>query len=401
MKSFKLILSFAFLALLVSCSKNERGVALEDASSPGFFDSDSSSGSSPSGSSGSAAEGSNSNNSGLITAGEWNDLENWTYWIDSLLNGEEYASMPEVWGMYPKSRVSVLVEHNFGPAIDIEVELRKNGTMVWKNRTDNKGKAELWIDLFDSGIATDLSDYSLYVDGSFYTSNLVLFEDGVNHVQLFFFPNNNLSKVDLAFIVDATGSMGDEIDFLKSDLKDVIQRVENDNSSLDISTGTVFYRDEGDEYLVKHSPFTDNIDNTIDFIGNQNASGGGDFPEAVHTALDEAINTLNWSEEARTRIAFLLLDAPPHKREEVISSLNSSIVKAAQQGIKLVPITASGVNKQTEFLMRFFSISTNSTYVFITNDSGIGNNHIEASVGEYEVEFLNDLMVRLIAEYTD
>lgn len=395
MNNFKLILSFAFLVLLVSCSKNERGVALEDASSPGFFDSDSSS------PSGSIAEGSNSNSSGLITAGEWNDLENWTYWTDSLLNGEDYAAMPEVWGMYPKSRVSVIVEHTFGPAIDIEVELRKNGTSVWENRTDNKGKAELWIDLFDSGIAADLSDYSLYVDGSFYTNNLVLFEDGVNHVNLFFFPNDNLSKVDLAFIVDATGSMGDEIDFLKSDLKDVIQRVENDNSSLDITTGTVFYRDEGDEYLVKHSPFTDNIDNTIDFIGNQYASGGGDFPEAVHTAVHEAITTLNWSDEARTRIAFLLLDAPPHKREEVISSLHTSILKAAQLGIKLIPITASGVDKETEFLMRFFSTATNSTYVFITNDSGIGNNHIEASVGEYEVEFLNDLMVRLIAQYTD
>ena len=50
--------------------------------------------------------------------------------------------------------------------------------------------------------------------------------------------------------------------------------------------------------------------------------------------------------------------------------------------------------------MRFFSVSTNGTYVFITNDSGIGNDHIEASVGEYEVENLNDLLVRLINKYS-
>jgi hypothetical protein len=51
--------------------------------------------------------------------------------------------------------------------------------------------------------------------------------------------------------------------------------------------------------------------------------------------------------------------------------------------------------------MRFFSISTNSTYVFITNHSGIGENHIEASVGKYQVEFLNNLMVRLINKYAE
>ena len=49
--------------------------------------------------------------------------------------------------------------------------------------------------------------------------------------------------------------------------------------------------------------------------------------------------------------------------------------------------------------MRYFAIATNGTYVFITNDSGIGNDHIEPTVGEYEVEFLNNLLVRLINKY--
>lgn len=397
MKTFNLILLLTCSLLFFSCSKSERGLESSSPSLEGSsFDSDSSA---PSGSSG---EGNgNNNNSGLITAGEWNDLENWSFWIDSLLNGEDYAAQPEIWSIYPKSRISVAVEYNFNAAVDVAVELRKNGETVWVNRTDNRGKAELWVDLFESGIVSNLSQYSLLVDGFSYGTNLVLFEDGVNEIQLLFPVNTNLNKVDLAFIVDATGSMGDEIQFLKSDLKDVIQRVENDNTSLDISTGTVFYRDEGDEYLVKHSEFTNNIDSTIDFIGEQNAGGGGDFPEAVHSGLNEAIDILEWSEQARTRIAFLLLDAPPHKTLEITRSIQNSITDAARKGIKLIPITASGVDKDTEFLMRFLSVITNSTYVFITNDSGIGNDHIAASVGEYEVEFLNDLMVRLIAEYAE
>ena len=51
--------------------------------------------------------------------------------------------------------------------------------------------------------------------------------------------------------------------------------------------------------------------------------------------------------------------------------------------------------------MRFMAISTNGTYVFITSDSGIGNPHLEPTVGEYEVEFLNDLLVRLINKYSE
>ncbi len=395
MKTFYLILCFTSTFLFFSCSKSES--ALETApNSSDWFSSISDSDRSSSGS----ASGGGNNNTGLITAGEWNDLENWSFWIDSLLHGEEFSAQPETWSIYPKSRISVQVKNNFNPVINVAVELRKNGETVWENRTDNAGKAELWIDLFGSGVVSNLEEYALFVDGYNYATNLVLFEDGVNQIELLSPLTNNLNNVDLAFIVDATGSMGDEIEFLKSDLKDVIQRVEIDNVSLNISTGTVFYRDEGDEYLVKHSEFTNNIENTIDFITEQHAGGGGDFPEAVHSGLHEAINTLDWSDQARTRIAFLLLDAPPHKTLEITQSLQNSISQAARKGIKLIPITASGIDKDTEFLMRFFSVITNSTYVFITNDSGIGNTHIEASVGEYEVEFLNDLMVRLITEYT-
>lgn len=51
--------------------------------------------------------------------------------------------------------------------------------------------------------------------------------------------------------------------------------------------------------------------------------------------------------------------------------------------------------------MRFMAISTNSTYVFITNHSGIGNDHLKPSIGQYEVEKLNDLIVRLIKKYSE
>ena len=254
--------------------------------------------------------------------------------------------------------------------------------------------------MFKKDKSVKITEYSLRINGQSISKSLKLYSEGINEID--FNTNQNLSdKVELSFIGDATGSMQDELEFLKDDLANVIQRVKDNNSSLQIYTSSVFYRDEGDDYIVRSKDFTKNLTTTLDFINDQRAGGGGDFPEAVHSALKVGIEELRWSKNAKTRIAFLLLDAPPHHNSKIIGALQNSIKEAARKGIKVIPITASGIDKETEFLMRFFSISTNSTYVFITNDSGIGNDHLKPSTGEYEVEYLNDLMVRLINKYSE
>ncbi len=347
-------------------------------------------------------EGNNTGNSqdssGLITAGEWNDLDNWTFW-NNLIGGQDYADKSDYWTIYTNNRISVLVKTGNSPVANVKVELKENGNIIWESRTDNFGKAELWVGLFDKSIAVDLNNITLFINNLQVVEPLIFAEEGTNEFQIDLV-QDEFNQIELAFIVDATGSMADELEFLKNDLGNVIQRVQSSNSILNILTSTVFYRDQGDDYVVKHSGFTNEANSTLAFIQNQSANGGGDFPEAVHTALNTALTELQWSETAKTRIAFLLLDAPPHYEPEVIQELHNSIKTFAKQGIKLIPITASGIDKESEFLMRFFAISTNGTYVFITNDSGIGNDHLEASVGDYEVEFLNDLMVRLIEKYS-
>lgn len=49
--------------------------------------------------------------------------------------------------------------------------------------------------------------------------------------------------------------------------------------------------------------------------------------------------------------------------------------------------------------MKFTSILTNGTYTFITDHSGIGGAHLAPVHDEYEVEKLNDLLVRVINGY--
>ncbi|MEN8249560.1 MAG: hypothetical protein ABFS32_11555 [Bacteroidota bacterium] len=391
-----------FLVLGAGCGLEDPlpgGSDMEDALSDGSkgYYSSSSSGSSSGSSSSPSGTGNDTGQEGLITAGEWNDLENWNFWTD-LLDGQTYSDKPDYWRFYTRNRVSVKITDGT-PVVNAKVELRKNGEPTWIARTDNNGIAELFPGLFAGSEEVDLSEF--YVNNIRYRTALHLFKDGgVNEVMISSTMQNS-NKVEISFIVDATGSMSDELEFLKDDLESVIQRAANDNQSADIYTSSVFYRDIGDDYLVKHSDFSQSIGVTKGYIAQQQAAGGGDYPEAVHTALKTGIEQLQWSDDARTRIAFLLLDAPPHYETQIVDEIHTYIKKAAEKGIKIIPITASGIDKETEFLMRFFSISTNGTYVFITNDSGIGNDHLEASVGEYEVEYLNDLMVRLINKYIE
>lgn len=336
--------------------------------------------------------------SGQITAGEWNDLDHWDFWNDLMLN-DTFFGYQAHWQFFPENRYAVQVKNNLGqPVPDCLVQLKGlGGSVIWEGRSDNFGQATLWAGMFSS----DFQATQIFVQSttSFATlDNPESFELGTNQVVLNGF-GSIPTAVDVAFIVDATGSMGDEITYLQAELTDVLQRIQNFNNGLDLRSASVFYRDEGDDYVTKKSPFTSDFSLTQNFVNSNEAGGGGDFPEAVHSAVSVAINELEWSDQAVARIAFLILDAPPHHESVIIRTLQDDIRKAAAKGIKIIPVTASGIDRETEFLMRYFALATNSTYVFITDHSGIGNAHLTPTVGEYEVEFLNDLMVRLVKKY--
>lgn len=382
LKNRILNLTLMSLVLLTSCSKE-----FNDVTSLNSF-------SSPNG------QGDSERQAGVITAAEWNDLDNWSFW-ENIINTDDFKSKPQYWTIFNNNRIAVkVVSSAEKPVVNALLQLKREGTTIFTARTDNRGQAELWADIFQNNPNVDFSKLTIDINnGAHLLSDVKPYKEGTNNIVI---PATTVdSKLEIAFVVDATGSMGDELEYLKTELLDVISRIKSANAHSTVLTSAVFYRDKGDEYVTIVSNFTSDNNATVNFISNQRAEGGGDFPEAVHTALDKAVNELQWSTNAKTRILFLLLDAPPHHNTSVISSIQTSLLKSAEKGIKIIPITASGIDKETEFLMRFLAMTTNGTYVFITDDSGIGESHLQASVGEYQVEFLNDLMVRLINKYAE
>nr|WP_228408970.1 VWA domain-containing protein [Chryseobacterium ureilyticum] len=306
----------------------------------------------------------------------------------------------EQWIFFPDERVSVqLVNKDKIPVIGKKlVLLNDKKEIIWQAVSDNKGSAELWV---TSRIDDKLSSEKYFIgdeNKKILSSNVTLFKEGQNVITIDV-PCLEKRNLDLAFVVDATGSMGDEITYLQSELLDVLKKVEEKlANTTDVRYGSVFYRDHGDEYVTKEFDFSDKATNLINFIKQQSAGGGGDAPEAVVEALDSSIDKLSWSTMNSTKIIFLILDAPPHYSKENIDRLHNKIKLAAQKGITIIPLAASDIDKQTEYLMRTFALLTNGTYTFLTNHSGIGNNHIEPTTDSYEVEKLNDLLLRLILQ---
>ena len=350
----------------------------------------------PSGSASGNKEGSKQP-AGVLTAGEWNDLENWGFWLD-LMQQAAYQEHLTHWSFYNRRRIAVEVrDPHQNPLANVEVTLKRAGTTLFTARTNHKGVAELWADLFQADGQGSHADLQIDLQqGARVLDSVIPYHQGVNTVILPALAAPE--RAELAFVVDATGSMSDEIRYLQAELLNVITRVRNANMQTDIQTAAVFYRDEQDEYLTRHSDFSSDVHTTLNFIRAQQADGGGDWPEAVHSALEVAVQQLQWSTNCKTRILFLVLDAPPHHQPDVISSLHAQTLLAAEKGIQIIPIAASGIDKSTEFLLRFLAQSTNGTYVFLTDDSGVGDPHLTPSVGPYQVEFLNDLLVRLINE---
>ena len=204
--------------------------------------------------------------------------------------------------------------------------------------------------------------------------------------------------LDLGFLVDATGSMSDEMTFLESELKEIVGRVRGTEPDLDIRLSVVFYRDRGDAFVTKQLPFTRSTEAAVSFISATTADGGGDYPEDMNAGL-QAMMGQSWSTEAVPQMLFLIADAPPHQYAGADYTYHEAIRDAAAKGIAIYPVAASGVDKPTEFLFRAMAVMTGGKYVFLTDDSGVGDSHEEPDITGYTVEKLNDLMVREIRAY--
>ena len=75
-----------------------------------------------------------------------------------------------------------------------------------------------------------------------------------------------------------------------------------------------------------------------------------------------------------------------------------SMRQAAEKGIKLFPIGASGLEAEGEYVMRQLAQWTMGQYMFVTRggDSESGGGSVSATVDQYREGRLDDIVVNLV-----
>lgn len=202
------------------------------------------------------------------------------------------------------------------------------------------------------------------------------------------------SSLDLALVIDTTGSMGDELEYLKTEIDSIVESVNRMFPGIDQRYSLVTYRDNGDAYVSRSYDFTGSLTDFRKQLDAQSASGGGDFPEAMDAALTNA-SQLSWRSGNVARVLFLVGDAPPHS--ENIGKALSAVNSLTKSGVRIFPVGASGVETTAQIVLRTSAFLSMGQYLFLTDHSGIGNAHATPDVPEFSVERLDRLMVRMIA----
>ena len=340
--------------------------------------------------------------SGLMTAMAWNDNQYYNEWkalfekgAEGQQEGGKFADFLDGdWWFDTLHRVKVTVKAGETPVAGATVTFYESDQTALKARTDAKGVAYLFPQA-ESGRVTVKSGENegsaeFTAEERDLTVDLAAAQAKVNLIKLM-------------FVVDVTGSMGDELNFLKDELDDVIHRVAATDNQTRIDLALLFYRDDGDEEKFAYADFKTVTDESMlqaqaAFLAKQFADGGGDIPEAVDEALDLAVNK-NWGTENATRLIFFVLDAPPHSEQKNRALCASSIAVAAEKGIRVCPVLCSGADGVCEYVARQGAVYTGGTSVFVTDHSGIGNAHLDPGLPNAVVEKLNDLLVRVITGY--
>lgn len=341
----------------------------------------------------------------VLTAAQWNDNANWPFFVN-LVNSERII-FPS-YGIDPRNRIKVtLLNEDGSDSVKNESVYLKDegGNVLWQTMSNKDGNAYLFYEAGTIPFIVEAGGTTLNLDSIGFNMPIEPVEDGDEQGTPVAAPTTDdivihlaeggeeTSGVQVMFIVDTTGSMGDELSYLQMDFSQIAA----DTAGEGVYYSANFYRDEGDVYVTKTNSFTSDVGAVQRLISEEYATGGGDTPEAVADILYETITANSEWRSDMNKVCFLIFDAPPHygTEQRIVEAAKS----AAARGIHIVPVVASNAERETELFGRALAICTDGEYVFLTDHSGVGNPHLEPIVGDYNVELLHDIIVRIINNY--
>lgn len=200
-----------------------------------------------------------------------------------------------------------------------------------------------------------LADYDIefQADGTVQISDKVSNRDGIDTlegVDIAVFSDKSINLApgqDIAFVIDTTGSMFDDIDAVKARANDIINTIfDGERGFLDSRIAVVGYNDPETStflFFTNQPKIEDRKTAAINAINSITVGGGGDFPEAVNAGLIRALSggAGEWREEAIARRIILFGDAPPKDTDlrarvlELASDVGASISNSSLRSMSI------------------------------------------------------------------
>ncbi len=183
-------------------------------------------------------------------------------------------------------------------------------------------------------------------------------------------PDRGRPQIEVAFVLDTTGSMSGLIEGAKQKIWSIASEILETEEQADIRFGLIGYRDRGDDYVTRAYDLTDDINGVYGHLLAFEAQGGGDRPESVNQALNEAVTQFQWSGGPRTlRLVFLVGDSPPQEYDDDID-YDRTCTLARDRGIRVNTVLAGGA-QDTGAIWRAIAHLCQGEYLEIPQDGGV------------------------------
>ncbi|HWQ11665.1 MAG TPA: vWA domain-containing protein, partial [Roseiflexaceae bacterium] len=330
--------------------------------------------------------------------------------VDDNLNFDDYMAYLRSYQGPPAVQVDVgeryilsVVNEQQQPVLDARVRVYDGQALIFEGRTYAGGRTILFPRAL--GISQNSSELRVTVEKGNSAVEGVL-RRGPELEQSFVLRGAQAlpqrPRLDVLFLLDATGSMGDEIDRIQQTIASIVERIDRIQPRPELRLAVVAYRDRGDEYVTRtYADFTPDVAAFREALLQVRADGGGDTPEDLNEALLVALRQLSWADDA-VRLTFLVADAPPHLDYGQQFTYTHGARAAVASGIKIYPIAASNTDAQAEYVFRQLAQQTLARFIFLTyqpgQNSGAPGETTQMNVdpAEFTVERLDDLVVRIV-----
>ena len=223
--------------------------------------------------------------------------------------------------------------------------------------------------------------------------------DGVAHLKLDLARSIPARRtVDLAFVLDTTGSMAEEIEAVKATIRTVADQL--GTAQTDVRIGLVEYKDRTDCLLTRTFPFSSDLRAFGAQVASLAADGGGDTPEDMHAGLRAAIDKLSWRDGAVARMVVVIADAPPHLDYQNQRDYADAAKRAAARGIKLYSVSASGMDDTGQVVMRQLAQLTGGSNMFVlrggAGPQSVGGGDPKSACGGTHADYSSGTLDQLI-----